>query len=69
MKYWKITTSVPGVINALRRIFEDEVYVDGIQLPRQTYESNIPYVLRFMIDTDIVGMGWMKINNYRIVRR
>lgn len=25
----------------------------------QTYESNIPFVLRFMIDTEIEGMGWV----------
>jgi DNA polymerase delta subunit 1 len=34
----------------------------NINLPRQTYESNIPYALRFMVDKDIVGMGWFKIN-------
>jgi len=26
-----------------------------------TYESNMPYALRFMIDKDIVGMGWLKL--------
>lgn len=26
-----------------------------------TFESNMPYPLRFMIDTDIVGMSWLNI--------
>jgi DNA polymerase delta subunit 1 len=26
-----------------------------------TYESNMPYALRFMIDRQIVGMGWVKL--------
>lgn len=33
-----------------------------------TYESNMPYALRFMIDQGIVGMSWLKIDasNYQI---
>ena len=33
-----------------------------------TYESNLPFALRFMIDNDIVGMQWIKIpqNKYKI---
>ena len=26
-----------------------------------TYESNMPFALRFMIDMDIVGMNWIQI--------
>lgn len=26
-----------------------------------TYESNMPYALRFMIDSEIGGMTWIKI--------
>lgn len=27
-----------------------------------TYESNLPYALRFMIDNDIGGMSWIRLN-------
>mgnify|MGYP006933526296 CR=1 FL=1 len=37
MKYWKISTSTPNVINPLRKMFEEETYVDDLQLPRQTF--------------------------------
>lgn len=32
-----------------------------IDLPGLTFESNVPYALRFMVDKDIVGMGWVEI--------
>lgn len=67
--YWKIETSTPNVINPLRNLFESEAIIEGIQLPKQTFESNIPYVLRFMIDKELVGMGWMQIQNYQIIRK
>ena len=31
-------------------------------LSNVTYESNMPYALRFMIDTEIGGMTWIKVN-------
>lgn len=48
-------------------MFESGLYLKGINLPRQTFESNIPYLLRFMIDKDIVGMGWYRINKFKVV--
>jgi len=50
-------------------MFERETIIEGLQLPNQTFESNIPYVLRFMIDVGIVGMGWMEISEYTVLRR
>lgn len=38
--------------------------VCDMRLPELTFESNIPYALRFMIEYDIVGMGWIELNNY-----
>ncbi|KAK7056216.1 DNA-directed DNA polymerase delta [Paramarasmius palmivorus] len=29
--------------------------------PYPTFESNIPYILRFMIDTKVVGMNWIEV--------
>jgi len=30
-------------------------------MPNETFESNIPFVLRYMIDTGLVGMCWIEI--------
>eukprot|EP00948_MAST-09A_sp_MAST-9A-sp1_P000885 g885.t1 len=40
----------------------------GHALRWKTYESNVPYVLRFMIDTDIVGSNWIELpaNTYTV---
>ena len=29
--------------------------------PNTSYESNMPFALRFMIDKNIVGMNWLKL--------
>lgn len=34
-----------------------------------TYESNLPYALRFMIDNEIVGMSWIRVNAGQYVIR
>ena len=34
---------------------------DQKEFGRVTYESNMPYALRFMIDTHIVGMSWIEL--------
>jgi DNA polymerase delta subunit 1 len=34
-----------------------------------TYESNMPFALRFMIDNDIVGMQWIQIQGGKYVLR
>ncbi len=34
-----------------------------------TYESNIPFALRFMIDKDIGGMSWVKLFPGKFTKR
>jgi DNA polymerase elongation subunit (family B) len=35
--------------------------MDGVDFESTTFESNMPFALRFMIDKDIVGMGWVRV--------
>lgn len=49
------------MVAPLRTLFERELRVLNVILPRQTYESNIPYALRFMVDKGLGGMSWFKI--------
>lgn len=71
--FLRIYTGLPKYVNQLRSLFENGSFT----YPRQgrdgafetvTYESNLPYALRFMIDNGIVGMSWIKIKagKYRI---
>jgi len=46
----------------LRSIIEKGVrFADKDVLSETTYERNMPYALRFMIDSEIGGMTWIKI--------
>lgn len=61
----KIYTGLPRYVNQLRTLFENGSFTypkgqDGT-FESVTYESNLPYALRFMIDNEIVGMSWIRI--------
>lgn len=60
----KITTSDLKVYPKVRGAFERgevnfKTFFDGSTV--MTFESNIAYTLRFMIDKHIVGMNWLEI--------
>ncbi|KAN0088533.1 DNA polymerase family B domain containing protein [Tylopilus felleus] len=63
--FMKLTISEPKVLPKVRGVFERgelsfrECFMLGQSY--STYESNIPYILRFMIDTKVVGMNWIEI--------
>lgn len=69
--FLKITMALPTMVTACRGIFER-----GIPLPNQgtkaftTYESNVLFVLRFMIDCNVVGGNWLELppKSYRPTR-
>jgi len=62
--FFKVTVAVPGVVATCRSIIERGFKLkNGIQFPSSTsYETNIPFVLRFMVDQQIVGGGWVKLD-------
>ena len=73
--FLKIYTALPKYVNQLRTLFENGSFsypkgVNGL-FETVTYESNLPYALRFMIDNEIVGMSWIKIpaGKYKIRNR
>jgi DNA polymerase delta subunit 1 len=69
-KFFKILVSLPGLIPPLKRIMEEGISLDGVEptsdqactgmLPCYTpFECNVPFVLRYMVDRDIGGAGWL----------
>jgi len=76
-KFLQVYVALPGMVPALKRIMEE-----GIQLPHivtqsdgtgmlpvfSPFECNVPFVLRFMVDRDITGAGWLSLpaNTYTI---
>ncbi len=62
-KFLKIYTTLPKFVNQLRSAFENSSFrfKSLMIFSSVTYESNLPYALRFMIDNEIVGMSWIKV--------
>lgn len=69
-KFFKIYVSLPGLMPTLKRIMEEGIALEGVvpvndqvntgMLPCfAPFECNVPFVLRFMVDREIGGAGWL----------
>ena len=61
--FLKIYTALPNFVATARNILQQGFEVPGT-IPRREYlcyESSTPFVLRFMIDKDIVGCNWLEL--------
>lgn len=65
--FYKIFFNNPFAMKGARSLLENGIVVDKINMNFKTYESTFPYVLRFMNDTGITGMSYIKLNNYKII--
>jgi len=63
-RFFQIFVSVPTFIPTLKRIMNDGVPLPGCgnMCECQPFETNVPFVLRYMIDMDISGAGWLSAN-------
>ncbi|TPX57005.1 DNA-directed DNA polymerase [Powellomyces hirtus] len=67
--FLRITFRLQSQISAAKRAFTQGIEVPGFgKVACDTYESNIPYPLRFMIDTKIQGASWVELppSSYQI---
>ena len=60
-EYLKIILYDPKNVSFLRDIFEKGFSIDTFRFEPQTYESKINFPLRFMVDRNVVGMSWVKV--------
>ena len=60
--FLKITLRLQPQIAAMKRVFKEGFNVPGLGNVscHQTFESNIPFPLRYMIDAKIQGMSWVE---------
>ena len=66
----KITMTLPNLVPTARSLLTKGFTFQGYATPGlTTYESNVPYVLRFMVDHDIVGCNWLEIPKNRCSKR
>jgi len=58
----KITLKDPKNISAAKRAIERGISFEGFsEFTAQTYESNLAYLLRFMIDCKVTGANWIEL--------
>lgn len=61
--FLRVVTALPNMVNTCRGILEKGLFVPnfGKQIAFPTFESNVLFVLRFMIDRGIVGGNWIEL--------
>eukprot|EP00850_Spirogloea_muscicola_P000852 SM000003S11097 [mRNA] locus=s3:857343:865257:- [translate_table: standard] len=59
--FLRIVVATPTMVSACRGILERGLTVNGCVERFLTYESNVVYALRFMVDRDIVGGNWVEL--------
>ncbi|KAJ4751824.1 DNA polymerase [Rhynchospora pubera] len=60
--FLKIVVALPTMVTSCRGILERGITIDGLGSKSfVTYESNILFALRFMIDCNIVGGNWIEV--------
>lgn len=63
--FYKIVLAQPAHVVKARKALEygNKTVCPGVQNP--TYEANVPFVLRYMVDIGLGGCQWIKIENYK----
>ncbi|CAI5983148.1 unnamed protein product [Closterium sp. NIES-65] len=66
--FLKITLALPTMVAPCRAYFEQGFEWNGFQFPATTYESNVLFALRFMIDCHVTGGNWISLpaGTYRV---
>ncbi|KAL2498566.1 DNA polymerase delta catalytic subunit [Abeliophyllum distichum] len=60
--FLKIVVALPTMVTSCRGILDRGIQIDGLGMKSfMTYESNVLYALRFMIDHNIVGGNWIEV--------
>lgn len=61
-EFLKIYVAMPSLVPGTKRLIDEGFTIPELgTVAGQTYESNVPYVLRFMIDNEISGADWIEL--------
>uniref|UniRef100_A0A5B7C8V6 DNA polymerase n=1 Tax=Davidia involucrata TaxID=16924 RepID=A0A5B7C8V6_DAVIN len=60
--FLKIVVALPTMVTSCRGILDRGIQIDGLGMRNfMTYESNVLFALRFMIDCNVVGGNWIEV--------
>jgi len=62
-RFFQVYVSMPSMVPTLKRIMNEGIKLPGMveTTTCQPFESNVPFVLRYMIDQKIGGAGWLSL--------
>ncbi|XP_021899855.1 LOW QUALITY PROTEIN: DNA polymerase delta catalytic subunit [Carica papaya] len=64
--FLKIVVALPTMVTSCRGILDRGIQIDGFGTKSfMTYESNVLFALRFMIDCNIVGGNWIEVPSWK----
>jgi DNA polymerase delta subunit 1 len=67
--YFKVYVGMPPMVPRIRKLLEEGFDVEGFGFRKfLTYESNILFVLRCMIDSDIPGANWIQLKKFQPIK-
>lgn len=69
--FFRVVVAVPSLVAASRRLVESgfDLHDGGTFKATTSYETNIPFVLRFMVDRHLAGGGWVELERGRFCER
>src|SRR5690349_3491889 len=60
VNFIKISVVLPRLLAAVKRLLDREIIMQDMNFQDcRCYESNIDFDIRFMVDTKVVGCGWI----------
>lgn len=68
--FFKVTVALPSLVAKSRNLIENGLeltpgdYLGRNRDERTTFETNVPFALRFMVDTGLVGGGWCSLTGF-----
>lgn len=65
--FFKVYFNNPSCFRAAKQMFESGLVVNGKKVQFKTFESNLPFVLRFMNDLQLSGMSYLQIKEYEVI--
>jgi DNA polymerase delta subunit 1 len=68
IEFFKLIFNTPTVFYQLKSFLEEGILINGKRIRFKLFESNFPFVLRFMVDMNIVGMQYLKLIKYSIIQ-
>lgn len=65
--FYKVYFNNPHCFRAAKTMFEGSLLINKKRINFKTFESNFPFILRFMNDLQLSGMGYIKISDYEVI--